>query len=44
VVAVVVARETKGLALESIDIADAKNLATEAELAKAGLLDPSVKR
>nr|WP_314144963.1 MFS transporter [uncultured Rhodococcus sp.] len=37
VVAVVVARETKGLALESIDIADAKNLATEAELAKAGL-------
>jgi MFS family permease len=44
VVAVVVARETKGLALESIDIADAKNLATEAELAKAGLLDPRVKR
>ncbi len=37
VVAVVVARETKGLALETIDIADAKNLATEAELAKAGL-------
>ena len=37
VVAVVIARETKGLALESIDIADAKNLATEAELAKAGL-------
>lgn len=37
VIAVVAARETKGLALESIDIADAKNLATEAELAKAGL-------
>ncbi|MGB7237211.1 MAG: MFS transporter [Rhodococcus sp. (in: high G+C Gram-positive bacteria)] len=37
VVAVVIARETKGLALESIDIADAKTLATEAELAKAGL-------
>lgn len=37
VVAVVAARETKGLALESIDVADAKNLATEAELAKAGL-------
>ncbi|MFI8567522.1 MFS transporter [Rhodococcus sp. NPDC078407] len=44
VVAVVVARETKGLALESIDIADAKNLATEAELAKAGLLDQSAQR
>lgn len=36
-IAVVVARETKGIALESIDIADAKNLATEAELAKVGL-------
>ncbi|MBY6708946.1 MHS family MFS transporter [Rhodococcus sp. BP-241] len=36
-IAVVVARETKGIALESIDIADAKNLATEAELAKAGI-------
>ncbi|MDZ7930420.1 MFS transporter [Rhodococcus sp. NPDC076796] len=44
VVAVVVARETKGLALESIDIADAKNLATEAELAKAGLLDQNSQR
>ncbi|OZC48900.1 MFS transporter [Rhodococcus sp. 14-2483-1-1] len=44
VVAVVVARETKGLALESIDIADAKNLATEAELAKAGLLDQNAQR
>ncbi len=44
VVAVIVARETKGLALESIDIADAKNLATEAELAKAGLLDPIAKQ
>ncbi|KQU55281.1 MFS transporter [Rhodococcus sp. Leaf278] len=44
VVAVIVARETKGLALESIDIADAKNLATEAELAKAGLLDQNVKQ
>ncbi|MCJ0894089.1 MFS transporter [Rhodococcus sp. ARC_M5] len=44
VVAVVVARETKGLALESIDIADAKNLATEAELAKAGLLDKTAQR
>ncbi|OZC58139.1 MFS transporter [Rhodococcus sp. 06-470-2] len=44
VVAVVIARETKGLALESIDIADAKNLATEAELAKAGLLDQNVKQ
>ncbi|NMN96724.1 MFS transporter [Antrihabitans stalactiti] len=37
VVAVVVARETKGLALETIDIADAKAIATEAELAKVGL-------
>ncbi|KQU07583.1 MFS transporter [Rhodococcus sp. Leaf7] len=36
-IAVVVARETKGIALESIDIADAKNLATEAELAKVGI-------
>ncbi|MBY4131193.1 MHS family MFS transporter [Rhodococcus fascians] len=44
VVAVIVARETKGLALESIDIADAKNLATEAELAKAGLLDQTAQR
>lgn len=44
VVAVVVARETKGLALESIDIADAKYLATEAELAKAGLLDKTAQR
>ena len=44
VVAVVIARETKGLALESIDIADAKNLATEAELAKAGLLDQNSQR
>ncbi|MDZ7910518.1 MAG: MFS transporter [Rhodococcus sp. (in: high G+C Gram-positive bacteria)] len=44
VVAVVIARETKGLALESIDIADAKNLATEAELAKAGLLDQNAQR
>ncbi|MDI9893134.1 MFS transporter [Rhodococcus sp. IEGM 1381] len=44
VVAVVVARETKGLALESIDIADAKNLATEAELAKVGLLDQNSQR
>ncbi|MGV8875017.1 MAG: MFS transporter [Rhodococcus sp. (in: high G+C Gram-positive bacteria)] len=44
VVAVVVARETKGLALESVDIADAKNLATEAELAKAGLLDQNSQR
>lgn len=43
-VAVIAARETKGLALESIDIADAKNLATEAELVKAGLLDQDVKR
>jgi MFS family permease len=37
VVAVLAARETKGLALETIDLADAKNLATEAELLKAGL-------
>ncbi|OZD05064.1 MFS transporter [Rhodococcus sp. 06-235-1A] len=44
VVAVVVARETRGLALESIDIADAKNLATEAELVKAGLLDQNAQR
>ncbi|NIL92531.1 Proline/betaine transporter [Rhodococcus fascians] len=44
VVAVIVARETKGLALESINIADAKNLATEAELAKAGLLDQTAQR
>ena len=44
VIAVVAARETKGLALETIDIADAKNLATEAELAKVGLLDQNVKR
>ena len=43
-IAVIAARETKGLALESIDIADAKNLATEAELLKAGLLDQDVKR
>ncbi|MET0196622.1 MAG: MFS transporter, partial [Rhodococcus fascians] len=43
-IAVIAARETKGLALETIDIADAKNLATEAELAKAGLLEPDVKR
>ena len=37
VIAVLAARETKGLALETIDLADAKNLATEAELLKAGL-------
>ena len=36
-VAVLVARETRGIALESIDVADAKTLATEAELAKVGL-------
>lgn len=36
-VAVVVARETRGIALESIDVADAETLATEAELAKVGL-------
>ncbi len=36
-VAVLVARETRGIALESIDIADAKTLASEAELAKVGL-------
>lgn len=36
-VAVLVSRETKGLALESIDAADAKTIATETELAKAGL-------
>lgn len=37
VIAVIAARETKGLALETVDIADAENLAAEAELAEAGL-------
>ena len=36
-VAVVVSRETKGLSLESLDIADAKAIASEQELAKVGL-------
>ncbi len=37
VVAVLVSRETKGLSLESLDVADAKAIATENELAKVGL-------
>ncbi|MFH5208013.1 MFS transporter [Antrihabitans spumae] len=36
-VAVVVSRETRGLSLESLDIADAKAIASEQELAKVGL-------
>ncbi len=37
VVAVLISRETKGLSLESLDVADAKAIATENELAKVGL-------